>query len=144
MHLNCCIGFNSYGEFAEYVALAYWRSCIGKGLPCSLAGLFSFPILGGRILTRALQSSPYQNPGRGTVSVTHKGQRTEILVSNFGYITCMQYIFNICGMNLNNQQKLRIKKKCCPSLVDCTNSTRIFIKKEADESNLKFLLHFTK
>ena len=28
--------FKSYGDFAERVDFAYWWSCIGKGLPCSL------------------------------------------------------------------------------------------------------------
>ena len=28
--------FQSYGNFAEWVDCAYWWSCIGKGLPCSL------------------------------------------------------------------------------------------------------------
>ena len=37
----------------------------------------SFPILGGRDLTRALQSSPFQNPGGGPLSVTDGGQRTK-------------------------------------------------------------------
>ena len=47
----------------------------------------SFPILGGRDLTRTLQSTPFQNPG-GVVwawQTKSGGQRTEILVSNFGY-----------------------------------------------------------
>ena len=44
----------------------------------------SFPILRGRHSNRALQSTPFQNPGGGgSLSVTDKGQ-TEILVSNFG------------------------------------------------------------
>ena len=38
-------------------------------------------------MTRALQSTPFQNPGGGTVSITaeEEDKRTEILVSNIGY-----------------------------------------------------------
>ena len=47
----------------------------------------SFPILGERDLTRALQSSPLQNPGGGPLSVTEDGRSKteEILVSNIGF-----------------------------------------------------------
>ena len=46
----------------------------------------SFTILGGRDLTGALQSSPFQNPGGVPWAwrrMKDEGQRTEILVSNF-------------------------------------------------------------
>ena len=59
----------------------------------------TFPILGGCDSTRALQSSPFPNPG----GVVRAWRRTkEILVSNFGYIrniflkpsfTCCTYIY---------------------------------------------------
>ena len=52
----------------------------------------SFPILGGCDLTRALQSTPFQNP-EGEVWVWRKDERTEILVSNFGYIVPSQLMF---------------------------------------------------
>ena len=48
----------------------------------------SFPILGGRNLTRALQSSPFQNPG-GAVRVWRRMDgrvKKEILVSNLGCV----------------------------------------------------------
>ena len=38
---------------------------------------FSFPILGGRNSTKALKSSPFQNPGGGTLSVTDGGEEEE-------------------------------------------------------------------
>ena len=47
----------------------------------------SFPILGGRDLTRALQSNPFQISGGGVVwawRTEDEGQTKEILVSNFG------------------------------------------------------------
>ena len=38
--------FKSYGDFAEWVDFAYWWSCIGKGLPCSLySRLVKIPLL---------------------------------------------------------------------------------------------------
>ena len=60
-------------------------------------GKLSFPILGGRNSTRALQSGPFQNPG-GTLSLTKEesGRRTEILVSNIGY-----YFNDVCHVFSN-------------------------------------------
>ena len=59
----------------------------------------SFPILGGRESTTALQSSPYQNPGGGVnLSLTEKEYkgRTEIIVSNFGWFILKRKLFRKC------------------------------------------------
>ena len=48
-----------------------------KGRFIENAILFSFQILGIRNLTRALQSSPFQNPGGGSKKVTDRGRSTE-------------------------------------------------------------------
>ena len=45
----------------------------------------SFPILGGRNSTRALQSSPLQNPWGYPERDIKEGQTEEILVSNIGF-----------------------------------------------------------
>ena len=44
----------------------------------------SFPILGGRNLSRALQSSQFQNLGGGYPETDGKGRTEEILMSNIG------------------------------------------------------------
>ena len=60
-----------------------------KKLPEEKCFPLSFPVLGGRNLTRALQSSPFQNPGGGYPERDEgrTNERTkEIIVSNIGCI----------------------------------------------------------
>ena len=63
----------------------------------SLSNSLSFPILGGRDLTRALQSTPFQNPGGWW---SERDERTEILVSNIGYSSFVFFLI-ICSTFLN-------------------------------------------
>ena len=58
-----------------------------KYLPEKKCNFLSFPILGGLNSTRALKSSPFQNPG-GTLSATKDGRTEDILVSNIGLLLC--------------------------------------------------------
>ena len=46
--------FKSYGNFAEWVDFAYWWSCIGKGLPCSLHSRLVFMYFHILFLSRVL------------------------------------------------------------------------------------------
>ena len=56
----------------------------------------SFPILGGRNSTRPLHSSPFQISGAYPVPDGGGGVRTEILLSNIGYICCIAETSRVC------------------------------------------------
>ena len=76
----------------------------------------SFPILGGCNFTRALQSSPFQNPGGGSPEPDGAGRTKEILVSNIG---CFWF-----GLQQQRSQ-LRLRKSMVSQCKQSTNIARI-------------------
>ena len=71
----------------------------------------SFSISGGRNLTRALQSSPFQNPGGRVPWAWRSPRQTKILVSNFGW---NQDCFALCALIFYTTEQLNhISKEPC-------------------------------
>ena len=76
----------------------------------------SFTILGGRDSTRALQSSPFHNPGEGSPEPDEGGvQRTEILVSNIGYIYIKNLTWNFFPTYLLVSPAGSLANSCYPA-----------------------------
>ena len=70
----CCVQLSD-GLWAE-CPIVQWSHCDFSNYPMQCYSL-SFPIWGGRDSTRALQSSPFQNPGGGgPLSLTEQDEQT--------------------------------------------------------------------
>ena len=136
MASNLYFLFKSYGNFAEWVDLAYWWSCIGKGLRLQPAGLFHQDIQTSKNIFVQSNSNlewwianvlklPQGLLIRLHCIVLLSEGLNHIIRQNLSFVTCGYFYFLLCPPLFRTIKKRQIRYETQKKSINSISNTKI-------------------